>query len=149
MADSSSIPSSAPLPRPPLDNILPAICAGVFGEGFEPEFFRAAAGQVIIGVVLGEAFGVAVLEMPCRGTPDRHTRSAHQIGTPDEYGDNLVFLEDGLTKPVTRLAPRAEQVLFIKQTVGDLPVGGGGGGADAERGAAGRRMTGKPSDCLS
>jgi|688.fasta_scaffold203178_2 hypothetical protein len=55
----------------------------------------------------------------------RHTRSAHQIGTPDEYGDNLVFLEDGLTKPVTRLAPRAEQVLFIKQTVGDLPVGGG------------------------
>jgi hypothetical protein len=51
--------------------------------------------------------------------------AAHQIGTPDEYGDNLVFLEDGLTKPVTRLAPRAEQVLFIKQTVGDLPVGGG------------------------
>lgn len=33
--------------------------AGVFGEGLEPEFFRAVVGQVVVGVVLGEAFGLA------------------------------------------------------------------------------------------
>ena len=73
--------------------------------------------------------GVAVLEMSGGGTPDEH-------------GDDFVILEDELAKPVSCLAPGSKQVLVVKQTVGDLPVGGGFGGADAERGGAGRRMTG-------
>ncbi len=52
-------------------------------------------------------------------------------GTPDEHGDDLVFFEDELAEPLTRFAPRPEQVLLIKHAVGDLPVGRGFGGADA------------------
>jgi hypothetical protein len=72
--------------------------------------------------------GVAVLKMPGGGAPDEH-------------GDDFVFFEDELAEPVSRLASGTQQVLFIKHAVGDLPVGRGFGGADAQRGGARHRMT--------
>ena len=56
-------------------------------------------------------------------------------GTPDEHSDDPVFFQDKLTKPVTRFAPRPEQMLFIKQAVGDFPICAGSGGANIEPGS--------------
>ncbi len=53
-------------------------------------------------------------------------------GAPDEHGDDPVFFEDELAEAVSRLTPGTEQVLVIKHGVGDLPICGGFGGADAE-----------------
>ena len=63
--------------------------------------------------------GVAILEMPGGGAPDEH-------------GDNLVFFENELAEAVSRLAPGTEQVFVVQQGMGDLPVGGGFGGADSK-----------------
>ena len=60
-----------------------------------------------------------ILKVPCGGTPNEHC-------------DDLVFLEDELAEAVSRLTPGTEQVLVVKQSVGDLPIGGGFGDADSE-----------------
>lgn len=177
---------------------------GVFDEGFEPKFFRSLVGQVIIGMILGETFGVAradpvgdfvngavvafriaeafgyertiaVLGVPAGGqfaqgetkalggeigsagfADDKKTAQLHDEfealragdripadhsipilemscgGTPDEHGDDLILLEDELAKPISRLASGTEKVLFVKHSVGKLPVGGSLGGANVE-----------------
>lgn len=69
--------------------------------------------------------GVPVLEMP-------------DGGAPDEHGDDPVFFESELTEPVSRLAARSEQVLFIKHGMGELPVGGSFCGGNVERSSAWR-----------